>query len=36
VTPDKYFSPSVNDLNSACKNDYIDHKLQKLGPFWTF
>ena len=36
MTHDNYYSPSVNDLNGVCKKDQIDHKLQKLGPFWTF
>ena len=36
MTCGSYYSPSVNDLNGVCKKDQIDHKLQKLGPCWTF
>jgi len=35
VTCDSYCLPPVNDLNSVCKKDQIDHKLQKVEPFWT-
>ena len=33
MTRVSYYSPSVNDLNSICKKDQIDHKLQNLGSF---
>jgi len=36
VTRSSYCSPPINNLNGVCKKDQIDHKLQKLEPFWTF